>query len=133
MAGVPPVKSERPVRFRYNAAISIAGLVAFLGAVPFAASRWFFAPILLVPLVVAVWGWRAGTDASRDGLLVRALAGTRHVAWSQVTELAADDRGRAYARLHGGSSVRLTAVGAADLPRLVAASGQAPADTPTEP
>jgi hypothetical protein len=113
----------RPVKFRHNAAIPIAALVAFLGAVPVATARWYLAPILLAPVLVAIWGWRAGTDADATGVRLRALAGTRRIAWSRITGLAPDERGRVYARLDGGTVVRLPAVGRADLPRLVAAGG----------
>jgi len=123
----------RPLKFRYNAAIPVAALLAFLGALPLATARWYLAPILLVPAAVAVWGWRAGTDADRTGLRLRALAGSRRVDWSRVRALAPDDRGRVHAQLDSGVAVRLPAVRAADLPRLIAASGQQadePADGP---
>jgi hypothetical protein len=111
------------VKFRYNAGVAIAGLVAFFGATPVATYRWYLTPILLVPLAVTVWGWRAGTDADPDGLSVRALFGSRRLPWSRVTALVPDGR-RVVAALDGGSSVRLPAVTPADLPKLVAASGQ---------
>lgn len=113
----------RPVKFRYNAAIPIAALVAFLGAIPVATARWYLAPILLAPVLVAIWGWRAGTDADATGIRLRALAGTRRIAWSRITGLSPDDRGRVHASLDSGTVVRLPAVGRADLPRLVAAGG----------
>ena len=121
------------VRFRHHSGLAIAGLVAFFGAIPVASYRWYLAPILLVPAAVAIWGWRAGTDADRTGLRLRALAGSRRVDWSRVRALAPDDRGRVHAQLDSGVAVRLPAVRAADLPRLIAASGQQadePADEP---
>jgi hypothetical protein len=111
------------VKFRHNVGIAIAGLVAFFGAVPVATQRWYLAPILLVPLAVMIWGWRAGTDADADGVSVRALLGSRRLPWSRITGLVPDGR-RVVATLDGGGSVRLPAVTPADLPRLVAATGQ---------
>ena len=71
----------RPEKFRYNAAITIAAVVAFFGAVPLATSRAYLLPILLVPILVAIWGWRAGTDVSTAGLRIRALFGSRLIPW----------------------------------------------------
>ncbi|MBO4210420.1 PH domain-containing protein [Micromonospora echinofusca] len=112
------------VHFRYNQAILVAAVIAFIGALPLATARWYLAPVLLVPLAVGVWAWRAGTDADRSGLRLRALTGHRRIAWPQIVELAGDDRGRAVARLDDGQVTVLPAVRATDLPRLVAASGR---------
>ena len=112
------------VKFRYNAAITIAAAVAVIGGLPLATTRWYFAPLLLVPLAVGVWGWRAGTDATVNGLRVRALLGSRYVPWSRVESLNVGERSRVYAHTATGSAVRLPAVTPADLPRLVAASGE---------
>jgi hypothetical protein len=112
-------RNEKPtVRFRHHAALAVAGVVTVVAGIPLATTAWYLAPILLVPLAVAVWAWRAGTDADRDGLVVRALLGSRRIAWSEVAELTTDARGQALARLADGRGVPLTAVGAADLPRL---------------
>jgi hypothetical protein len=111
------------VKFRYNAGIAIAGLVAFFGTIPVATFRWYLTPILLVPLAVLVWGWRAGTDADANGLSIRALLGSRRLPWSRVSALVPNGR-HVVARLDGGVSVRLPAVTPADLPKLVGASGQ---------
>jgi hypothetical protein len=108
----------RPQKFRYNAAITIAAVVAFFGAVPLATSRAYLLPIVAVPILVGVWGWRAGTDVSPAGLRIRALFGSRLVPWSHVSALAPADRGRVYAILTTGRRVRLPAVGAADLPKI---------------
>lgn len=113
------------VRFRYNQAILVAAIIAAIGALPLASARWYLVPVLLVPLAVAVWAWRAGTDADARELRLRALTGQRRIGWDHVVELATDPRGRAVARLDDGQQVVLPAVRAADLPRLVSATGQA--------
>lgn len=129
------------VRFRHNAAIAVAGLVAFFGAIPLAGTHWYLAPILLVPLAIGVRGARAGTDADASGVYVRALFGRRQLRWDQITGFAHTDR-RVHATLAGGVEVPLPAVTAVDLPRLIEAGGQrfdqpanppSPADQPANP
>jgi Bacterial PH domain len=128
----------KPARFRHNASVPIAALVAFLGAVPVATSliaidggtpayAYPLLAILVVPVLVGIWGWRAGTDADAEGLRLRALVGSRRIAWSHISALA--PRGRqVIASLTDGRAIVLPAVSRADLPRLIAASGQ-PLDT----
>lgn len=116
--------SGAKTKFRYHAAIAVAGLITLIGALPVATAAWYLLPILLVPVAITVWAWLAGTDADPDGLVVRALLGRRRIPWRSVAELSADARGRAYATLANGAAVPLPAVTATDLPRLVAASGQ---------
>jgi hypothetical protein len=110
-------------RFRHHSGIAIAGLVATFGALPFALSAWYLAPILLVPVAVALWGWRAGTDADADGLTIRALLGRRRLPWSRISGFVPQGR-RVLAVLEGGGAVPLPAVSPAELPKLLAASGQ---------
>lgn len=86
--------------------------------------RWYLTPVLLIPIAFAIWAWRSGTDADRNGVRIRALLGQRHIGWSQISELGADRRDRAAALLTDGRTVQLPAVTRADLPRLVEASGQ---------
>jgi hypothetical protein len=102
-------------KFRYNAAITIAAVVAFFGAIPLATSHAYLLPIALVPILIAVWGWRAGTDVGPAGLRIRALFGSRLVPWSHVAALVPADRKHVYAVLTTGRQVRLPAVGAAEL------------------
>jgi hypothetical protein len=125
----------RPQKFRYNAAITVAAVVAFFGAIPLAASRAYLLPIALVPILIAVWGWRAGTDVGPAGLRVRALLGSRLVPWSHVAALVPADRRRAYAVLTTGRKVRLPAVGAAELATFpdTAAKKPGPTDETTAP
>jgi hypothetical protein len=102
-------------KFRYNAAITVAAVVAFFGAVPLATSRVYLLPIALVPILVGVWSWRAGTDVDPAGLRIRATFGSRFVPWSHVAALVPADRRRVYAILTTGRQVRLPAVGSAQL------------------
>jgi hypothetical protein len=111
------------VRFRQHAGIAIAGLVAFFGAVPLAASRWYLTPILLVPLAVAVWGWRSGTDADTDGVTIRALFGQRRLPWERIAGFVRGKR-RVTVLLDGDTSVQLPAVAPGDLASLLQAGGQ---------
>lgn len=122
------MSSSAQVRFRQHGALAIAALVLFVGTLPLASIRWYLLPLLLVPVLLGLWAWRSGTDADRAGLRVRALLGQRSIAWSEVAELSADPKGRALALLTDGRVVRLPAVPAAELPRLVGASGQAVSD-----
>ncbi|MGC5021140.1 PH domain-containing protein [Micromonospora sp. DT47] len=112
------------IRFRFNQAILVAAIVAFIGALPLATAEWYLLPVLLVPLAVGVWAWRAGTDADPRELRLRALVGGRRIPWDRVVELTTDARGRAVARLDDGQEVLLPAVRGTDLPRLVSATGQ---------
>lgn len=118
------MSSSDTIRFRHNQALLVAAVVAFLGALPLAAARWFLLPVLLVPVALGGWAWRAGTDANSQGLRLRALAGQHLIRWEQIVELGADADGRAVARLTDGREVRLPAVRRDDLPRLVAVTGQ---------
>jgi hypothetical protein len=115
----------RTVKFRHNAATTVAALVAFFGAIPIASLSWYLTPLLLLPLLVAAWSWRAGTDADVTGVRVRALAGSRHIPWSRITHLVPDERGRVHAALAEQTTVRLPAVNATDLPRLLEVGGKA--------
>jgi hypothetical protein len=118
------VTASNLLRFRQNGAVLVAVMIAFVGTVPLAGARWSLSPIILIPLAIGLWAWRSGTDVDDAGLRVRALLGTRSIAWSRVVELAADPRGRVSALLTDGHAIRLTAVRAADLPAVVAAAGQ---------
>lgn len=125
--GIVPKKPT--VKFRHPAALAVAGVVVLISGIPLAATAPWLSPILLVPLVVTVWAWRAGTDADADGLRVRALVGSRQLPWDRVAQLVPTDR-RVLAELTDGGQLVLSAVTPADLPRLVTASGRTLTGTP---
>ena len=112
------------LRVRKSGALLVAALLALVGTIPFAGERWSLAPILLIPLAVLVWAWRAGTDVDTESLRVRALLGHKVIKWSQVAELAPDPRGRVSALLIDGTVIRLTGVTVGNLPAVLKAGGQ---------
>jgi hypothetical protein len=110
-------------RFRYSSATTVAAIIMAISGVSLGSYAPYLLPLLIIPLGAAVWTWRAGTDADTTAIIVRGGLRSRRLPWSTVTGLVADPRGRVSAQLDSGASVRLTAVTAADLPHLVAASG----------
>jgi hypothetical protein len=127
------VVSRKPVlRVRKSGALVIAALIALVGTVPLAGTRWSTAPLLLIPLAVLAWALRAGTDVFPDHLRVRALLGSTDVPWSRIDELVPDRRGRVTARLSGGSEIRLTGVTTANLQAVLAAA-EHPVSSPPPP
>jgi Bacterial PH domain len=106
------------VRYRRNTSILIAGIVMFCGGIALATSKWYLAPVLLVPLAIIVWGWRSGTDVDADGVRVRALLGSRRISWSQINGFTRHGD-RILATLTTGRTVALPAVTPDDLPTLV--------------
>jgi hypothetical protein len=112
------------LRFRYHRARAVAGVTVTLSTFTLAAASPWFLLALLLPLIWTVRMWRAGTDADQHGLRVRALLSQRRIPWTEVEALIPRSGGEVVARLSGGTDLRLTAVTAADLPLLVAASGQ---------
>jgi hypothetical protein len=112
------------LRFRYNSAITVAAVIVMISGLSLAGWAPYLLPVLVLPLAVAVWSWRAGTDADQRGLTVRAALFSRRLPWPSISGLVTDERGHVSAQLTSGRAVPLPAVGRADLPRLVAASGQ---------
>lgn len=118
------MRSKPLLRVRKTGALLVAAVIAFVGAVPIAGARWELTPILLIPVAVFAWAWRAGTDVYADELRVKALLGSTRVPWPRVAELAPDPRGRVSALLDNGHVIRLTGVTTDNLPRVLAAGKQ---------
>jgi Bacterial PH domain len=119
--GSSPVSS-----FRYNRGWALAGTMVTISVLTLATLSAWYALVALPPAVWTWWAWRAGTDADEGGVLVRALLGRRRVRWSEISQLRPDERHRILATTTDGRELLLTAVTSADLPRLVAVTGQAP-------
>lgn len=110
------------VRYRHNVTTVVVGVVMFCGGVALATSRWYLAPVLLVPIAMIVWGLRGGTDVDAKGVKVRALVGSKRLAWPQIDGFTRHGD-KVLATLSNGRSVTLPAVGPGDLPALMRAGG----------
>jgi hypothetical protein len=99
--------------------------VVFLAVcvVPFAAAAPWAAPVLLLPLLAAVWVLRVGVDVDVDGITTRSLLRPRRVAWDDLAGIRVGRNARLRLVTTGGSEVRLPVLRARDLPRLAALSG----------
>jgi len=117
----PPV-----LQFRRSPALTVAGFVALISAIPLATVSWYLAPVLLIPTAILIWAWRSGTDVSTEGLVVRALLGQRRIPWDAVREVSARGR-RAQVTLSNGAIVPLPTVGQADLVAITKLTRQRPA------
>ncbi|BBH64461.1 hypothetical protein ACTI_11460 [Actinoplanes sp. OR16] len=124
------MRSRPALRVRKSGAVLVAALIAVVGAIPLAGASWALAPILLIPLAVLIWTYRAGTDVYPDEIRVRALFGGNRVPWSRIAELAPDARGRVSALLDNGNVIRLTGVTRDNLPSVLAAGGHPVSRTP---
>jgi hypothetical protein len=110
-------------KFRHSAALPTAGLIGLVGALAIGTARWWFSPVLLLPLAVILWGWRSGVDVDEAGLVVRGTIGRRRLPWSEIGGFGVQGR-RVVAHLRRGGAVPLPAVTRSDVPRLLAAGGQ---------
>lgn len=110
-------------KFRHSVALPVAGVIALISALAIGTSRWWLSPILLIPLAVIVWGWRAGVDVDARGLVVRSMLANRRLAWPEVEGFSVQGR-RVLAHLARGGVVPLPGVTPADVSRLLAAGGQ---------
>lgn len=112
------------LRFRHSPAITVAAIIMMIAGVSLA--RWapYLLILLLIPLAVAVWSWRAGTDIDADGVTVRAAIGRRRVPWTNIAALRLDEKQQVEAVLSSGSLLTLPAVPAKDLPDVLRAAGK---------
>jgi hypothetical protein len=110
-------------KFRHSIALPAAGLIGLFGALALGTAKPWLAPILLVPIAVIVWGWRAGVDVDSRGVVVRSMLANRRLPWADIEGFGLHGR-RVVAHLARGGVVPLPAVSHGDLPRLLAAGGQ---------
>ena len=112
------------VQFRRSSALTVAALIVVIAGLSLLTWAPYLVFLLVIPLSVALWSWRSGTDADESGLTVRAALGWRRIPWSDVAGLVTEGNRQVSAQLTSGRAITLPAVAAADVPRLVAASGQ---------
>jgi len=110
---------EAPVRFGPERTTLAVVLVLALGALPLGLSSPYLAPLLLIPMIAAVWVLRARVVAGRDGVEVCNGLGVRRLGWSQVDAFDVPKRGPVVLRDSDGGRVRLTALPRHELRRLL--------------
>jgi hypothetical protein len=115
--------SRATISLRHSPAISVAAVIMMIAMVSLATWAPYLLALMVIPLAVAVWAWRSGTDADADGLTVTALFGRRRIPWADVVGFTHTSRRRVAARLASGTSIDLPAVTTDDLPRLVGVAG----------
>lgn len=122
------------VRFRLPKSSYLVVLFLAMGVSVLLVSPWF-AFLYLVPLAVAFFISRRGTDVDGGGVTVHALLRSERFPWTQIRGVAVSDKGRVSIALRdaaGGiaATVRLPCVGATGLPVLAEASGGALPELP---
>jgi hypothetical protein len=127
--------TSRPVRTRFGPVpILLFPLsLAFLGALPLAASISWLSWVLLLPVLAAVWVLRAGVRVTPGALVVGNGARRRQVRWDDVQGFDVPRRGPVRL-LHSGGRTPLLALPRRELPQLLAAAEQVagPGSTRTE-
>ncbi|EIE97903.1 PH domain-containing protein [Saccharomonospora glauca] len=104
--------------FRVPGTALIGVLMLFMCMFPFAAALPYLLVLLLVPIVLAVWIVRTRTTATREGLTVRTLLGTRDVPWDAIKGFTITPKSTVVAVLTDDTTVPLPSVRTRHLPVL---------------
>lgn len=99
-------------------ALLILALLPLVGNEP----TWF-APLLVIPVLLSVMVVRYRTVADRAGITARSLFGSEHLRWEDIDGLRFHRGSWAVAHRTDGNEVRLPAVTFATLPLLAEVSG----------
>ncbi|QSB13640.1 PH domain-containing protein [Natronosporangium hydrolyticum] len=110
--------SDPGLQFRLHRGRAVAGIIVIISLCTLLPVSGWFALLLVPPVAWTSWVLRAGTDVDADGLRVRALFASRWLPWSRIESVRSESPDRVVAALTTGGQVPLTAVTAADLPRL---------------
>lgn len=114
---------DYPVTFRINRiAYFTVPAVALLAVLMIGASPWF-APTLIIPVILAYWIHRLRTVVTEDGLRAVGTFGTTDLRWSDIDGLQFPKWSSVRAVRPDGVRVRLPAIGFRDLPALSVVSG----------
>lgn len=113
-----PVLRLRPPRTTLLAVFFLA-----LCLTPLAAAGIWLLVTYVIPLAIALWVLRAGTDIDADGVTVRVIAGHRHIAWDGIRGLSPGKRGELSVVLADGRLVRMPATRLRHLPLIAEVSG----------
>ncbi len=104
--------------FRVPGTALIGVLMLFMCMFPFAATLPYLLVLLLVPIVLALWIVRTRTVATREGLTVRTLLGTRDLPWDAIKGFTITPKSTIVAVLADDTGVPLPSVRTRHLPVL---------------
>ena len=113
------------VRFGPDRVALVPVAVFFFGTLPLAGSSPLLAPLLLLPLLCAVWVMRARVVAIPIGIEVCNGLRARRIAWSDVEGFDVPRRGPVRLLRQGSRPLPMTALPRRDLPRLLAVANAA--------
>ncbi|HEX3814578.1 MAG TPA: PH domain-containing protein [Mycobacteriales bacterium] len=134
MPGAPTVNA---VKLRPSRAALLVVVFLLFCVTPLAFVRAPLLILYLIPLGMLLWIFRSGTDIDPDGVTVRAVAGRKRLAWSDIQGLSPDSRGELRAVLRDGRLMRLPQARLRHLEVIAAASdghiSVAAPPSPTDP
>jgi hypothetical protein len=122
MVGVPSTRTTSVVKLRPPRPALLVVLFLLFCVTPLAFVRTPFLLLYAIPLGALLWICRAGTDIDADGVTVRAVAGSRRIAWSEIQALTPTDGGELRAVLRDGRLMRLPQARLRHLALIAAAS-----------
>jgi hypothetical protein len=110
---------DTPVRFGPERIVLAVVLVLAVGTLPLALSSKYLLPLLLVPVVAAVWVLRARVLATPAGFEVCNGLRVRRFSWDDVGTFVIPPRGPVRMKPTSGGSVLLTALPKIELNRFL--------------
>lgn len=113
-----PVLRLRPPRTSLLAVLFLA-----LCLTPLAAAGVWLLATYVIPLAIALWVLRAGTDVDAEGVTVRVIAGRRRLRWDEIRGLSPGRRGELSLVLADGRLIRMPATRLRHLPLIAEVSG----------
>ena len=125
MAGVtsqPQPSPAEPVVIRISPMAHFAVGFLALGILSLVMASSWFAPLLIIPVVLSAFIVRLRTVAGVDTVTARSLLHSETVRWEDIEGLRFDKRSWARAQLKDGRELLLPAVTFATLPRLTEVS-----------
>ncbi|EHR49546.1 Protein of unknown function (DUF2581) [Saccharomonospora marina XMU15] len=111
-------EAGRRAIFRVPGTAMIAVLLLFGCVFPAATAIPALLPLLLIPIGLAWWVARTRTTATRDGITVRTLFGTKELPWEALRGLSITPKSKIEAVLADGSKIALPTVRTRHLPVL---------------
>jgi hypothetical protein len=110
---------DTPVRFGPERIVLAVVLVLAVGTLPLALSSTYLLPLLLVPVIAALWVLRARVVATPAGFEVCNGLRVRHFSWDDVGTFVIPPRGPVRMKPTSGGSVVLTALPKIELNRFL--------------